>query len=499
MRQSAEEAMMMLYHRCISRLQFHKNRQAAQTFILAATAIILTVVLVACPATVRAAGDLGISRDLESALLSENWNQVISIISGSSPGQAAIMRFLRGHACLALNRNNESFCLFIGATSDDQERWRQWSQDFAKSHPSHPVAVYFKGDGLARLQMWSEALEAFTRGLDTNPRPEARGLLLNARGVVLAGQKKWGAARQDFKDASDTFQLFADAYASRGTLNLHQKEGAQKGVEYLSLAISHSPTFALAFHNRGLLQLALKREQESQDDLAKAEKYGGCGTALWLENRVRIAAFLRSMDKSELFALTQAGKPGMTMQASYGKTENLWNNYHNNRNQWNYNRFHENLSMLSPDQQRNFYNNIMVKDMKGDKSFQHQYQTNLNEVGKTNQYNGLAMQTSLAIRGLAPLVGTASGSLAGPGTAATLGIAANIAGSLTADRVDKWTDKNYRGYQTLTDLNVKYLQPSGNVSGVDLSWAGAYLDEGKWPFFVCYGLVYPVEPVGPKH
>ena len=408
------------------------------------------------------------------------------------------MRFVKGHACLALNRNNESFCLFIGASSDDLERWRQWSQNFAKSHSGYPVAAYFQGDALARLNRWSEALEAFTKGLDTKPRPEVRGLLLNARGVVLAAQKKWGAARQDFKDASDAFPLFADAYASRGTLNLHQKEGAQKGVDYLSLALTHSPTFALAFHNRGLLQLALKREDESQEDLAKAEKYGGCGTALWLENRVRIAAFLRAMDKNELLALAKAAKPGMNLEASYEKTQHLWGIYCNNPNQWNYNRFHENFSMLTIDQENKLYNDTMVTDLKGNISLQQKYLTHLSEVGKTNQYNGLAMQTSTAIRGLLPMVGYASifsGGVMGP----TVAIGATVVGEFTAGKMDMSRDINYRGYQMLTDLNVKQLPPHGKVGGVDLSWAGAFQDEGKWPFFVCYGLVYPVEPVGTQH
>src|SRR5689334_5684260 len=59
----------------------------------------------------RAAG-VDISPEIERAILSEDWKTVSELVPASvNDSGPAILRLIRGHACLALNRNNDSVTL----------------------------------------------------------------------------------------------------------------------------------------------------------------------------------------------------------------------------------------------------------------------------------------------------------------------------------------------------------------------------------------------------
>ena len=89
-----------------------------------------------------------------------------------------------GHACLWLNRNDESLTLFLSLADDRAGRaWLEWTETFVKEHDGAPVAHYLRGDALARSGRWVEAIDCYHKALNT------RGdfaLALNARGVAYA-------------------------------------------------------------------------------------------------------------------------------------------------------------------------------------------------------------------------------------------------------------------------------------------------------------------------
>lgn len=122
---------------------------------------------------------------LEAAILKEDWSRVAALL-GSAKNLAAPARLVKAHAYLALNRNNESLCLFLNASSkDDLGKWEEWTRDFARKNPQTTVAHYFRGDALARLRQWDDALMAFVRAIELHPK---HALALNSRGAIYAAR-----------------------------------------------------------------------------------------------------------------------------------------------------------------------------------------------------------------------------------------------------------------------------------------------------------------------
>src|SRR5689334_13306935 len=92
---------------------------------------------------------LTLDRDVERALLAEQWADVAQRIS--SGGASDARRFLLGHAYLATNRNNEAVTAFRDTSAPQTVAgWRTWTSEFASTHPQSAVAKYLYGDALAR-------------------------------------------------------------------------------------------------------------------------------------------------------------------------------------------------------------------------------------------------------------------------------------------------------------------------------------------------------------
>ena len=94
-----------------------------------------------------------IDKAVETALLAEDWASVASQLpSETTATQSVVVRLIRGHACLASNRNNDSVHLLKDTgIAADYEKWLAWANKFESIHPTSPLASYFKGDALARL------------------------------------------------------------------------------------------------------------------------------------------------------------------------------------------------------------------------------------------------------------------------------------------------------------------------------------------------------------
>ena len=57
-----------------------------------------------------------IAPGIESAMLMEDWTAVITLL-GSEENLSPVLQLLKAHALLALNRNNDSVCLFLQGRS----------------------------------------------------------------------------------------------------------------------------------------------------------------------------------------------------------------------------------------------------------------------------------------------------------------------------------------------------------------------------------------------
>jgi hypothetical protein len=130
-----------------------------------------------------------------------------------------VMRALKGHACLALNRNNEALELFASiAGKNDASEWLAWAERFAHEHPDSAIAWYCQGDSHSRLAEWEDAERAFAKAVELDSQCY---LAWNARGIVAYAVGNSITARGFFLKAVEIKGDFADAYSNRGILNVH--------------------------------------------------------------------------------------------------------------------------------------------------------------------------------------------------------------------------------------------------------------------------------------
>lgn len=204
----------------------------------------------------------GAETDLEKALLAKDWQAVAEFCDASIGSESpSVLRTIKGHACIDLNRNNESLKLFIStANEEDSMEWLEWTQAFARKYDFSEVAHYLKGDARARRQEWHLALEAFNKALSLET---GWHLALNARGVVHHAIGDLDAARVDFKSAADAREDFADAYASRGTLSvyLNTVKGAERSF---AKAKSYSADSVLALNGLGCASYGKQLYEEAR-------------------------------------------------------------------------------------------------------------------------------------------------------------------------------------------------------------------------------------------
>ena len=165
--------------------------------------------------------------------------------------KSPVHRAIKAHACLALNRNDESLGLFLSLENDaDREAWQQWSSGFGRRvheganyiNGQKALAKYLEGDAWARLRKWEDAARCYRQATTLNDQCP---LAWNAQGVACVYQKKepdlktLADARQCFEKACNLLPTFADAHASLGTYYL-MIEAADTAVDEFTKAISHS-------------------------------------------------------------------------------------------------------------------------------------------------------------------------------------------------------------------------------------------------------------------
>lgn len=213
---------------------------------------------------------------VERAVLAEDWERILRLVNDnpSSP----VLRAIRGHACLALNNNNESLRLLVSISSEaDSRQWQQWATEFADRNSRSAIAHYFKGDALARLQQWQASLAELNEA--TRLKPECY-LAHNASGVVLHALGNARDARTEFAKALSHKKDFADAYASWGTLNVNdsttrdsartstgrsRESSSKDGTKYFKMALAINRDYVLPRNGYGCVYYG----QQRYDDAAK--------------------------------------------------------------------------------------------------------------------------------------------------------------------------------------------------------------------------------------
>jgi tetratricopeptide (TPR) repeat protein len=189
----------------------------------------------------------------ERYLLKGEWQNVINECNKVDPNELAsspVLRMIKGHACLVLNRNNESLILFLSISSEEERQsWLAWTTSFASQNSNNTVAYYLKGDALARKRNREGAIRDFSRALEVDPNFAPA---LNARGVIYANLNKFELALIDLKKACNVFPIFADAYSSLGTVMLSMNRDSEANKCFTEACQrSKDLTFGLATNGIG--------------------------------------------------------------------------------------------------------------------------------------------------------------------------------------------------------------------------------------------------------
>jgi tetratricopeptide (TPR) repeat protein len=255
-----------------------------------------------------------VSPTVVKAVLAEDWKQVADLLSDDICNKSPVARLIRGHACLALNRNNESLCLFLRTKAvDDLQQWLLWTGDLAARQPDIPVIHYLRADALARQKQWKQAIEAFDISIQLRPRAP---LVLNARAVVHAALAEWDAAREDLVAAAEQDPLLSDLFASRGAYILGRATDPQRALEFYVQALKLSPDSILALNGRGCARIVLRQWEDARQDLELAVKLSSeCSRELATISSFNLDTLVKMFNKASDDALARVVgiKPGMSI------------------------------------------------------------------------------------------------------------------------------------------------------------------------------------------
>jgi tetratricopeptide (TPR) repeat protein len=294
----------------------------------------------------RAEPTTSIDEALVRAVLSGDWNRVadshLAYVNTETP--SPVLRLIKAHACLALNRNDESACLFAASLShEDLKTWNEWAEGFLRNHPNSQTASYFRGDASARRGEWVQASASFARALEAR-EDHTRAMVLNARALVSAAQRRFDPALVDLSKAIVLRPDLADAHANLGFLAILQKEGAKGALRDFDMAISVSPDFSLARYGKGCIHMILGElsPAETEFDLSLMKPnclgerlYEKIQTALNLLNEqgpielasadtenpgFYIESSMRAMDRNDLGWMGATYKEGLKNALRMGET-----------------------------------------------------------------------------------------------------------------------------------------------------------------------------------
>ena len=443
-----------------------KKRQSKKNSIMGSFLVFL--LFAGLPASLPASGTTQAvhTEQIEAEILSEDWKKIVeTIVTVDDRLLSPEFRLIKGHACLAMNRNNESLCLFLSASSDDNLRkWRQWTEDFEDKYPSSGIAHYLRGDALARLEEWDEALHEFRTALDIHPN---HPLILNARGVAYACLKEWHKSRIDFDESTKQQEIcLADSYANIGALRIQKKDGAEGALAAFNKALEIDPDFALALHGRGCVELVLNKYSEAEKDLIRAENNGRCRTDFLMENLLNIEAFMNGMKKDEMLAMLTGKKVSMSLSK---RLEDYKQHAGGILEQYFANRIVSDIRTM-PTQRREAAMNSVTQWIDKNPYEGKFLSSNFENIMKYNSRTGM-------------------GNILTPGSfeaymqAGKWPVEGGIKGIFNG--MKEIPKGNY-------DVAKGILQklPSQHADGVLASFAGAIWDEGEWPFDAFYGLLY---------
>jgi tetratricopeptide (TPR) repeat protein len=284
-----------------------KAMRALRNFVLSGVYCLLLT------AGCRAKGEQ-LGEEIRGVLKSGDWQAVLSELrSENQYASDPRMRLLAGHACIALNQNNEAARLFL-SLSDEKglEDWLSFTSSLAASEPETAVFHYLRGDALARLNRLEEAIVEFERcrELDVSFALAAKAEAVAYR---LRGSRYANLALPLLLDVTRINSSCADAWADLGFYALLQKVPGQ-ALEAYDSALRLNSQFSLAYIGRACALYGLGRFEEALESVQQAAALCPELADLCTQNQEMIVAganrFLYEVEKY----LPEEQKAGTTLE-----------------------------------------------------------------------------------------------------------------------------------------------------------------------------------------
>ena len=420
------------------------------------------------------------------ATLKKTWEPVVVLLTNVTlTTKDPVLRLLKGHACLATNRNNKALSFFLSTRSRTElQEWRSWSDEFASKHSDNAITHYFKGDASARLEQWDTALSKFTMALAIAPK---HPLILNARGVSYAFKQQWNEADKDLFLAVSKDPAFTDASANIGTKLIHKNDGAMGAITWFDYALQQSQKseFALAHYLRACTKCVTGDIKGAKEDMQEATK-GGDARSLFL-NRRALEVVMRMQESEFALARVDGEEASMSIQRTMTMVTN------------NMDRM---ISAGDTGFNRRFLSPIVEAHKFGTPEVKQHVVAEMNRglaanPGLNNDFSkGLGRYEGNMMTGRAILEGInvrinaradAMGALVGPGLAMGGKVGGSVGGDLwRGNGLANLTNRRIEAVQELrSSLNLDH-KADGFKTGVQ----GAAWDKGDWPFDPIYGLLY---------
>ena len=443
------------------------------------TTVVLTSLAISCTS-----GQGPISKAVVKAILAEKWEEVANLLPAEKTDSSPVAKFIKGHALLALNKNNESLCMFLAASTEPGlQEWEAWTKYFVQRHAKNAIAHYFYGDALARLENWDATLQQFSDALKIK---QGHSLVLNAEAVVHAAKKEWDKSISDLEQAIKENSSLADAYANLGFLAILQSEGAKGALLDFDKALQLSPSFSVALYGRGCVKSILTKWEEAQDDFLKALGQGECFKALIAVNIVEMLQHMEANQRIEITA-DEETNPSMEIQRRFdtiNKNENFGLMGVDLKKIVAMGERHVELRPMIEQGMRDLYTNPKIAG---------QLDKALPTLAGRNDWGARLAGSMPETKMETSLRGTIAG--IGPG------VVASVSGEkkLTMD-----FSKPLSEVKTMNENRSNYLHglmntmPKNPASGFKTSLEEANWDEGDWPFKTICGLSYRVISIDPK-
>jgi tetratricopeptide (TPR) repeat protein len=422
---------------------------------------------------VRPACASAVTPEVEQALLREDWRAVLGRLAAVDHTQrSALPRLIKAHACLALNQNPESLCLFAHLSARDVEEWRAVTRYWALVYRDRPVAHYLYGDALARSGDWTGALRAYDRGLRRQPD---HTLTLNARGTVLAAHGEFDQAVLDLTRAASMTPVLGDAAASLGATYLAKGSGARGAFDAFTRALDNDPDNVLARAGRACAACALGQLGVAAQDLKAATKPPPCVRSQMLPTIASLQRALAAAERRQSARLAR-GDLGANAWTAFEKFKaDPWS--HATRTQLfdtmtkfrqaDPSRFRETMQQMAP-------------LIKSDGRLKAAFSSSLAFQLERNRSGGVLDKLYSAFTGV-------SGQVRLPG-----GGKIGFDGKGFFDSMGRSREQKFQAMKEMNQISGGL--GSRHLGGVDTNPDNAWVDAGQWGFVPGFGLHYPVQP-----